>query len=250
MEFGSDGDLFNLRCVPRSCAGTIASLSIAGRCKKANAERAKKLVGDAKWFKCLRKLSTKCAEMTHVPCAQGTDDRGGGLPHHVAAAACLKVSALQQCLAPVSHMLRALLCANSLLYGVNLISFQKSSGRFCMTSSSIAGFCRDIKSSNIMLTRAKGHRIVKVKSIHSSLFTLSLCLVNAINSSMCQKVLIKTMCMCQVADFGSARSAISEGYHWAEQDPPTSLNPFIRQRPQVQVYLSECHASCMPVCSI
>ena len=24
----------------------------------------------------------------------------------------------------------------------------------------------------------------------------------------------------QVGDFGSARSAIREGYHWAEQDPP------------------------------
>ena len=24
----------------------------------------------------------------------------------------------------------------------------------------------------------------------------------------------------QVGDFGSARSAIDEGYHWAEQDPP------------------------------
>ncbi|CAL8464089.1 g3624 [Coccomyxa elongata] len=55
---------------------------------------------------------------------------------------------------------------------------------------------RDIKSSNIMLTRAKGHRIVKV------------------------------------GDFGSARSAISEGYHFAEQNPPTSHSPFIRHRPQ------------------
>lgn len=26
----------------------------------------------------------------------------------------------------------------------------------------------------------------------------------------------------QVGDFGSARSATSEGYHWAEQGPPTS----------------------------
>jgi hypothetical protein len=45
--------------------------------------------------------------------------------------------------------------------------------------------------------------------------------------------------VCQVADFGSARSAISEGYHWAEQNPPTSLNPFIRHRPQVYIPLHQ-----------
>ncbi|CAL5226838.1 g9703 [Coccomyxa viridis] len=51
---------------------------------------------------------------------------------------------------------------------------------------------RDIKSSNIMVTRAEGHRIVKV------------------------------------GDFGSARSATSEGYHWAEQGPPTSAADALR----------------------
>ncbi|KAK9811255.1 hypothetical protein WJX72_000671 [[Myrmecia] bisecta] len=44
---------------------------------------------------------------------------------------------------------------------------------------------RDLKSANVLLTREQGHRIVKI------------------------------------ADFGSARSAKQEGYHWAEQDPPT-----------------------------
>jgi serine/threonine protein kinase len=60
---------------------------------------------------------------------------------------------------------------------------------------------RDIKSSNVMLTRAGGQRIVKV------------------------------------ADFGSARSATSEGYHWAEQGPPSSHAAVLRHRPQARVHL-------------
>ena len=51
----------------------------------------------------------------------------------------------------------------------------------------------------------------------------------------------------KVADFGSARSATSEGYHWAEQGPPTSQKPLLRARPQARPPTALCTYPTPPI---
>ena len=51
----------------------------------------------------------------------------------------------------------------------------------------------------------------------------------------------------QVGDFGSARSATSEGYHWAEQGPPNSSSDAVLLKSRRQVTFS-VHAHLVYCC--
>lgn len=133
------------------------------------------------------------------------------------------------------------------------VSFQCTS-HVCLIASStmvclgefFSRCCRDIKSSNIMVTRAQGHRIVKVRPLSPAtpLWTSLLFELTATDS-----ISICCMLNMQVGDFGSARSATSEGYHWAEQGPPISNSDAVLLKSRRQVTLC-VHAQPYHCCGI
>lgn len=130
---------------------------IAGRCKEPVLLDMTRTVDNSPSLKAM--ADTFCLRL----CLQGPDDCGGSVPDHVAAAARPQVSALKQCLASVRHLPMG--CAH---VPCCITRYTRTTDTaynvFPCTSPAeeLSCVCRDIKSSNIMLTRAKGHRIVKV----------------------------------------------------------------------------------------
>lgn len=110
MEYGSDGDLFNLRCLP------IAHIFVAWpkhngerglpSCKAAQQCCGRNPAYHTSWLHlvllALLEAQPRDSDLPHLPLSQRPNERRGGVCRDVAAASGAQVPAPQQCLAQVS----------------------------------------------------------------------------------------------------------------------------------------------------